>query len=85
MSLLYSGSGQLNVVLPGDAALGDGSLIVRRTGWTDVASPASIVPVAPGVFTLNETGRLAALLFGARRDESRHGKRLSDSTRTEAS
>ena len=50
----------MNVVLPDDAALGHGSLIVRRTGWTDVGAPVSIVPVAPGVFTLNEAGLVAA-------------------------
>ena len=62
MHLSYSGPGQLNGVLPGEAAPGDATLIVRRAGWTDAGAAVSIAPVAPGIFTINQAGLVAASL-----------------------
>ena len=69
MHLLYSGPGQLNGVLPGEALPGDATLIVRREGWPEAAAAVTIAPVSPGMFTLNQAGLVAASLVRSRPGE----------------
>jgi uncharacterized protein (TIGR03437 family) len=64
--LFYSGPGQLNGVLPGEALPGDATLIARREGWPDAVAAMTIAPVSPGVFTLNQAGLAAASLVRSR-------------------
>jgi uncharacterized protein (TIGR03437 family) len=62
VQVLYSGPGQLNIVLPGDAVPGDASVLVRREGFPDAVAALPVTAVSPGVFTLNEAGLAAASL-----------------------
>ena len=60
--LLYSGPGQLNGVLPGEALPGDATLIVRREGWPDRRSGADRPGVAGPVHP--QSGRLGRRVPG---------------------
>ena len=62
VTVLYSGPGQLNCVLPARAVSGTATLIVHREGWPDAEATLPVAPVAPGIFTLNPAGLVAASL-----------------------
>jgi uncharacterized protein (TIGR03437 family) len=62
LELLFSGPGQLNTVLPGEVTPGEATFRVQRDGWPSVSVATPIVAVAPGVFTLNPVGLIAASL-----------------------
>lgn len=47
LPLLYSGPGQLNCVLPDDIVPAGATLIVRREGWPDAATPWLSLPCRP--------------------------------------
>jgi uncharacterized protein (TIGR03437 family) len=68
--ILYSGPGQLNIVVPGDASPGDASLIVRRENWPDAEAAVTLAALSPGVFTLNTAGLAAASLVRAKPGEA---------------
>jgi len=60
LTLTYSGPQQLNALMPGDTAVGDATVIVRRAGWPDASAPITIANVSPGIFTMNADGLAAA-------------------------
>ena len=70
VEVVYSGSGQINCVLPGEAVPGEASLAVRREGWPDAVVAISIGAVSPGLFTLNPAGLAAASLVRSRPGEA---------------
>jgi uncharacterized protein (TIGR03437 family) len=69
VQVLYSGPGQLNIIVPGDIGPEDVSLIVRREGWPDAVAALPLAAVSPGVFTLNEAGLAAASLIRSKPGE----------------
>jgi uncharacterized protein (TIGR03437 family) len=61
--LYYVAPGQINFLVPGDAAAGYGAVVVTRDGSVVSSGPLRIVTVAPAIFTADSTGRgLAAAL-----------------------
>jgi uncharacterized protein (TIGR03437 family) len=70
VQILYSGPGQLNIVVPGDIGPDDTTLIVRREGWPDAVAALPLATVSPGVFTLNESGLAAASLVRSKPGEA---------------
>jgi len=55
--VIYSSSGQLNLLVPAAAALGPARLGVQRASGDTLEVSLNILPVAPGLFTANADGR----------------------------
>ena len=70
--LLYVSSGQINLVLPGGAAVGSAVLKVMRDNQLAGAAQVLLASVAPGVFTANgqATGPAAAMVVCVAADGS---------------
>ena len=58
--LFYVSPGQVNYEIPAGTALGLATVTVRSADGAVSSAPLGIVPVAPGIFTLNATGLAAA-------------------------
>jgi len=55
-TVIYSSSGQINLLVPAAASLGRATLAVRRTSGDTLEVSLNILPVAPGLFTANADG-----------------------------
>ncbi len=64
LTVLYSSSGQINAVMPADAATGLGKLTVQNVGGSQTLN-VLIEPAFPAVFTLDQTGTGAAAAVNA--------------------
>jgi N-acyl-D-amino-acid deacylase len=60
--ILYSAPDQLNVLLPGESAPGNATVVFRRENWEDAAAGVVVANVSPGLFTVNPAGLAAASL-----------------------
>ena len=56
LGLFFAGPDQINAEIPASAAEGPGVIAIKGSSGT-VSSPVVITPVAPALFTVNETGQ----------------------------
>ena len=70
--LFYASPGQVNYVIPQDAAAGDAMVTVTRAGELISAGPIKIIETAPGLFTANANGQgvAAAVILRVKSDGS---------------
>jgi len=69
--ILFSSPNQLNVQLPVELPVGPTTLIVDNQGSRSLPAPIRIDPIAPGLFTLSQTGTEGGPGFFLRSDGSR--------------
>jgi uncharacterized protein (TIGR03437 family) len=65
MPLFFVSEGQINLMIPEEAALGEGILTVSAAGGSD-ATALALTSAAPGLFAANATGRGVAAAFAVR-------------------
>jgi polyvinyl alcohol dehydrogenase (cytochrome) len=73
-TVLFTSPGQVNFLLPDDAAIGPGAVMVTTANGTTLSSAVQISAVAPGIFTANGngTGIAAAEVFTVGSDGSQN-------------
>ncbi len=65
-SLLYASPAQINLVVPATAAAGSATLTISRTGGASQWALIEIEAVAPGLFSVNNSGKGVGVIDAAR-------------------